>query len=856
MLIAAILMTSIVLPALAAPPANQHFQRTWARTDQPVQSGQVSRTWMWGPEGFTSAVQENYQEAPGGVRTVQYFDKSRMEITNPDADPNSIWYVTNGLLVMELITGQMQLGHSYFASYDPAAVNVAGDHDDPTGPTYETFGSLLDAPSASAGTTYTMRVDRDGNVANDPALANHNVTAAHHVLVPGIDHQVASVFWAFMNSTGPVYEQSSFTTAKLFEDPFYATGYPVTEPYWANVLVGGTPQDVLMQCFERRCLTFNPGNPAGWQVEAGNVGQHYHYWRYVQVPNGEEGPNIPTSETVYGFLDQFGSAHDFANQIDTPTGLAIGSNNRLYVADYQLDRIQMYTLSGMFIGSWGMQGSNNSEFNEPRDVAVDRFGNVYVTDQGNDRVQRFSAEGAYLGQFGSAGNGDGQFILADGIAISSEDIVYVADRGAHRIQMFTLNGNYIGEWGTQGDGNGQLDHPSRIAIDSEGNIYVTEIANNRVQKFDASGTYIAQVGETGSDSGQFNIPVGIETVVIGANEYVAVVDYMNHRFQWFTTSLDLVGAQGSEGTETGQYNLPFAIAMGPGASMYIGEAGNQRVQVSIDDGDDTFFITGDSRGRFVTPVGLTIDGSGDILTADYALQMVQKFNPDGAFEQVMLATVFAHDLAAAPNGLIYAIDPFDRMVTAFDGEGSVVHTWGGNGSGNGQFSSPLNIAVDGDNNVYVTDSGLDRVQKFTATGTYITQWGSAGTGNGQFDTPMGIAVHGDLVYVADTQNHRVQVFSTAGEYLDQFGSFGSGDGQFSGPVGIAVDSAGYIYITDTGNDRVQIFTAEGDYVLQFGEAGSNDGQLNTPFGISVAANGNVYVADSGNKRVQIFAPVE
>ena len=105
---------------------------------------------------------------------------------------------------------------------------------------------------------------------------------AHHVIVPGIDHQVAAPFWDFMTSSGTVYEDGAYLNAALFPDPYYATGYPITEAYWADVLVGGTERLVLMQCFERRCLTYTPGNPEGWQVEAGNVGQHYHTWRYPE----------------------------------------------------------------------------------------------------------------------------------------------------------------------------------------------------------------------------------------------------------------------------------------------------------------------------------------------------------------------------------------------------------------------------------------------------------------------------------------------------------------------------------------------------------------------------------------------
>src|SRR5205823_6575137 len=90
---------------------------------------------------------------------------------------------------------------------------------------------------------------------------------------------VAQPFWNFMNSSGLVYKDGQYVNDQLFLNPFYATGYPVTDAYWANVKVDRKYRDVLMQCFQRRCLTFTPDNPPEWQVEMGNVGQHYYKWR-------------------------------------------------------------------------------------------------------------------------------------------------------------------------------------------------------------------------------------------------------------------------------------------------------------------------------------------------------------------------------------------------------------------------------------------------------------------------------------------------------------------------------------------------------------------------------------------------
>jgi len=289
------------VPVSAAPTGHDAFMDTWARSDLPVAAGRISRTWMWGPEPFTTPLREPYADAPGGTRLVQYFDKSRMEITDPALDRSSPWYVTNGLLAKELITGQLQLGDATFEPHPPAQVNVAGDPDDPTAPTYATFGSLLATPPLPVGTLVTQTLDRSGTVGEDPALARYGVVASVHV--PETNHSVASVFWAFMNSRGTVYTSWRFREDALFPNPFYATGFPITEPYWTRVRVGGTPRDVLVQCFERRCLTYTPDNPPGWQVEAGNVGQHYYRWRYEQLGQVPQDAGVYELATVTNVVD-------------------------------------------------------------------------------------------------------------------------------------------------------------------------------------------------------------------------------------------------------------------------------------------------------------------------------------------------------------------------------------------------------------------------------------------------------------------------------------------------------------------------------------------------------------------------
>jgi hypothetical protein len=269
----------------------RRFAQTWQRADLPVAAGQATRSWLWGPGAF-AVLREPYAETRSGTRAVAYFDKARLELNDPDRPPDDPWAVTSGLLARELITGQQQVGDATFVARSPAAVPVAGDPDDPDGPTYATLASVLAAPPLGDGEPIVQTIDRAGRVARDERLVGYGVRAGP--LVPETGHRVASVFWEFLQLRGLVYEAGSFQTDQLFQPLFAVTGYPITEAYWTRAKVGGSVRDVLVQCFERRCLTYTPDNPPGWRVELGNVGQHYYRWRYGALPSGRA-PNDPAA---------------------------------------------------------------------------------------------------------------------------------------------------------------------------------------------------------------------------------------------------------------------------------------------------------------------------------------------------------------------------------------------------------------------------------------------------------------------------------------------------------------------------------------------------------------------------------
>jgi hypothetical protein len=262
--------------------ATDEFYNVWKRTDKPVAEGKVHRTWIWGPGAISDLIEEQYVEGEGGTRMVQYFEKSRMELPTDTVDKDSAWYITQGRLAYELMTGNIQLGDNDFYANGPSQRSAAGDYNDTTAPTYAVMGELMDLHARDTGGVITQFVDRHGNISDNHDYKHYGVTDYKYDAVT--DHNIASVFWKFMNSTGIVYDHGHHKAVSnhLFENPYYAVGRPLTEAYWAHVTVAGVEQDVLIQCFERRCLTFTPGNPEGWEVESGNIGQHYYDWRYIE----------------------------------------------------------------------------------------------------------------------------------------------------------------------------------------------------------------------------------------------------------------------------------------------------------------------------------------------------------------------------------------------------------------------------------------------------------------------------------------------------------------------------------------------------------------------------------------------
>jgi hypothetical protein len=288
------------IPAHAAPWAGDReqfasprFAQVWTLADLAVQQGRTTRSWTWGPRPWYD-YREVYQQAPNGLRLVQYFDKARMEIGDPAQTSGPLGGVTNGLLVVELVSGRLKLGDGIGSDQNQALppadrIPVAGDPPALSGttlttPSYASFRNVATIDNGyrdpqKLGQRAGNTIDHDGAIGFDPALADTPGTQLVSY-EPVTGHNVPRIFDDFRNA-GPIPALAAF-------------GYPISDAYWITAQVGGQPRQVLVQLFERRTLTYTPANPAAFQVEMGNVGQHYFLWRYgVGQPWAMPNPQLP-----------------------------------------------------------------------------------------------------------------------------------------------------------------------------------------------------------------------------------------------------------------------------------------------------------------------------------------------------------------------------------------------------------------------------------------------------------------------------------------------------------------------------------------------------------------------------------
>lgn len=172
-----------------------------------------------------------------------------------------------------------------------------------------------------------------------------------------------------------------------------------------------------------------------------------------------------------------GEAGEDATHFNRPADVAFAPSGDVYIADgYGNSRVVRLSHDGRFLGAWGRKGKGEGEFNLPHSVAVDARGRVYAADRENARIQVFTPEGKFLSQWRDVGHPYGLCMMRD-------QRLFVTDGIANTVSVYDLEGKLQARWGSKGSAAGQFNLAHMITVDDRGAVYVTEIDGRRVQKF-------------------------------------------------------------------------------------------------------------------------------------------------------------------------------------------------------------------------------------------------------------------------------------------------------------------------------------------------------------------------------------
>ena len=405
--------------------------------------------------------------------------------------------------------------------------------------------------------------------------------------------------------------------------------------------------------------------------------------------------------------------------LNTPLGVTVDEAGNVYIADWGNHRIRRVDGSGIITtiagtGERGFSGDGGPAVEaslwHPEGVTVDGGGNLYIADWGNHRIRRVDGSGvittiAGIGESGFGGDGGpaaGAWLNTPlGVAVDTSGNVYIADTYNDRIRRVDGSGIITtvagtGESGFGGDGGpageAQLDSPRGVAVDGSGNLFIADANNGRIRRVNSLGA-ITKVAS------RLHWPTGVAVDGLG-NVYIA--DTVDHRIRRVDaggtlTTIAGIGESGFSGdggpAVEARLNHPRGVAVDEGGNVYIADTWNQRIRrvdpsggittvAGIGEGGDSGGAGPATEAVLDWPVGVAVDGSGNLYIADTYNNRIRRVDTSGT-----LTTI-------AGTG-----------VRGYSGDGGLAAT--------AQLNDPTGVAVDEAGKVYVADSRNHRIRVLT-----------------------------------------------------------------------------------------------------------------------------------------------
>ena len=263
---------------------------------------------------------------------------------------------------------------------------------------------------------------------------------------------------------------------------------------------------------------------------------------------------------------------------------------------------------------------------------------------------------------------------------------------------------------------------------------------------------------------------------------------------------------------------PRRLAIMESGEIVVAERDTENVSV-FDSKGDKIQSFGENKACLESPFGVALCNDNTVLVTscgDY--HRVRRFTLDGQFTSSVGAR-YGRDhlqfngpwsIATNPtNDKVYVCDKYNHRIQVLNSDftfSSTIGT-GSRGSTLGEFNEPSDVAVNKDGNIFVADSGNNRIQVFSPSGEFIRQFQELGPEMGELEEPTSMCINRETVYVLDCDKRRLSTFDTKGNYIKSYFGTKGGDKpeELNSAYGIAVDKEGYVYISDTGNNRIQIF---------------------------------------------------